>query len=167
MPFALFDVVTPTGAAVVVFATIISHFARQANKSHARTINFLCRRAFTSNLDFPIGTRIGNWSYSNNAMQYKERNKDIQRERERAQCACMTGTINFLLQLYYNRDSLLWEISISCCCWSCAAAAVAVVVALLFFLLCAYNSWFTARSYCSWLCATMQHIEIFIYQHIY
>lgn len=89
------------------------------------------------------------------------------KERERAQCACMTGTINFLLQLYYNRDSLLWEISISCCCWSCAAAAVAVVVALLFFLLCAYNSWFTARSYCSWLCATMQHIEIFIYQHIY
>lgn len=73
----------------------------------------------------------------------------------------MTGTINFLLQLYYNRNSLLWEISISCC-WCCCSRTV-VLLLLLFLLLFAYNSWSTARSYCSWL----RCISIFIYQKIY
>lgn len=171
----------------LLLLTIISHFVRQANKSHAPATTttqeqsiFMQTRTRTSNLDFPIGTRIWNWSSSNNSntkntnnnsnnamqyrVQYKERNT-TEREWEResdslpawqaqliSYCNCITTETRC-----YGKFPLVAVVV------GAAAALLTVVLLVLFLLLCAYNSWSTARSHCSWL----RCISIFIYQNIY
>lgn len=101
MPFALFDVVTPTGAAVVVFATIISHFVRQANKSHAAKNNqfFMQTRVY-----FQFG--LSNWNTHRkliiqqqqqqqcNAIQ-RAQQRHTKRERERSVLAWQAQLISY------------------------------------------------------------------------